>query len=268
VPVVHHVTSFNLPELQPYRTLRRPKEHLDKRIFVAEGEKVVRRILASKLPVVSLLVSNEWLTRLSSEIQSLPPDVFVADMGLLETIVGFRMHQGIMAVGQVPPEPILEDLIQLSPPPKLFAAVDGLVFAENVGAIVRNCAAFGVQGIVVGATSASPYLRRAVRNSMGTVFQIPVIHTAALLDTLMTLRFRHKISIIIADAHTHTSLYEVNYRNDICFVFGNEENGVSEAVRSAETHSIGIPMKEGVDSLNVASASAVILSEVARQRMT
>jgi tRNA G18 (ribose-2'-O)-methylase SpoU len=198
----------------------------------------------------------------------LPPDIFVAEKQLLETIVGFRMHQGIMAVGHVPREPSLVNLVDASRTPRLFVALDGLVFAENVGVVVRNCAAFGVQGILVAENSASPYLRRAVRNSMGTVFQIPVIHTPVLSEALATLHASYGMSIVIADAHTRTSLYELDSSGDLCLVLGNEDAGASETVRSVASHAIRIPMKESVDSLNVGSASAVILAEVARRRQT
>jgi TrmH family RNA methyltransferase len=103
---------------------------------------------------------------------------------------------------------------------------------------------------------------------MGTVFRIPVIHTPAFSETLISLRSIHGMSVVVADAHTGTSLYELDSGGDLCVVFGNEDAGASETVRSVASHAIRIPMKEGVDSLNVASASAVILAEVARQRQT
>lgn len=262
---IHRITSLDLPELQPYRTLRRPQEHLTRGIFVAEGEKVVRRLLASRLPIISLLLTDDWLGQIGLEVQNLSADVYVADKALLMEIVGFRMHQGIMAVALVPKEPGLDELVQSSNPPRLFVALDGLVFAENVGVVVRNCAAFCVQGILVGPTSASPYLRRAVRNSMGAVFQVPVIHATSLSDSLRSLQ-THGVSVILADAHTSTTLYDLDYRKDICFVFGNEDAGASTEVRAIATSIVRVPMKQGVDSLNVASASAVILGEVSRQR--
>ncbi len=263
---IHRITSLDLPELQPYRTLRRPQEHLIKGIFVAEGEKVVRRLLASNLSIVSLLLTCDWLGRFELEMQGLSVDVFVADKDLLETIVGFRMHQGIMAVAHVPKEPNLDELLRSSSQPRFLVAMDGLVFAENVGVVVRNCAAFGVQGILVGPTSASPYLRRAVRNSMGTVFQVPVIHTHSFSDVLRELKATHGFSVIIADAHASTNLYDQEFRKDVCVIFGNEDAGVSLDVESHATAIIRIPMKAGVDSLNVASASAIVLGEISRQR--
>lgn len=268
MPAIHRITSLDLPELQPYRTLRRSQEHLSQGIFVAEGEKVVRRLLASGLPVVSLLLTDDWLARLfPTGPASLPCDVFIAGRSLLETIVGFRMHQGVMAVGRVPPEPALDDLVSSSPSPKLFVALDGLVFAENVGVVVRNCAAFGVQGILVGKTSASPYLRRAVRNSMGGVFKVPVVHVESLATSLEWLKNNHGTRIIIADAHAEQVIHDADFAGNICIVLGNEDAGVSESVEAVATGRVRIPMHNSTDSLNVASASAVILYEARRKRV-
>ena len=265
--LVHRITSLDSPDLQPYRTLRRPHDHLEQGMFVAEGEKVVRRLLASGLPILSMLLTEQWFEKTTGEIGNLPSThVFIAERKLLETIVGFRMHQGIMAVGRVPAEPGLAELVKSSPRPRLFIALDGLVFAENVGVVVRNCAAFGAQAILVSKDSASPYLRRAVRNSMGTVFRIPVIHTQDLSETLTALNTIHGISTIVADAHTGTLLYDEDCKIDLCVVFGHEDSGVSQTVRSVASKAIRIPMTEGIDSLNVASASAVVLAEIARQR--
>ena len=88
------------------------------------------------------------------------------------------MFQGVLAVGKIPPPASLDDILSKSPKPRLLVAVDALTSAENLGALVRNCVAFGVQALIVGETSSSPFLRRAVRNSMGTIFQLPVIELA------------------------------------------------------------------------------------------
>ena len=227
----------------------------------------MRRLLHSGLPVLSMLLTDQWLEKTAEDIDRSPSaHIFIAERALLETIVGFRMHQGIMAVGRVPAEPQLDDLVRSSSSPRLFVALDGLVFAENVGVVVRNCAAFGVQGIFSGQTSASPYLRRAVRNSMGTVFQIPVVHTVDLPETLTALQTIHGISSVVADAHVGTRIYDLDCRGDLCVIFGHEDSGVSDSVRTAALNAARIPMAEGVDSLNVASASAVVLAEISRQR--
>jgi tRNA G18 (ribose-2'-O)-methylase SpoU len=146
-------------------------------------------------------------------------------------------------------------------------AIDGLTNAENLGVLVRNCAAFGVQALLVGETSSSPYLRRAVRNSMGAVFRLPVVHLTSLMSTLTEMRSKHGICAIAAHPQsTSKQLSRAKFVNDCCIVFGSEGEGISQGVLAACDEATVIPMAEGVDSLNVASASAVVLYEAQRQR--
>jgi tRNA G18 (ribose-2'-O)-methylase SpoU len=145
--------------------------------------------------------------------------------------------------------------------------LDGLTNSENLGVLVRNCAAFGVQALLVGETSSSPYLRRAVRNSMGTVFKLPVVHCANLVDTLSVLRDREQFHILAAHPHAEQNiLAETDFANSCCIVLGSEGEGISPTVLAACDAASMIPMQSGVDSLNVASASAVFLYEIFRQR--
>ena len=169
---VQTIESFDLPELQPYRTMRRQEEHDEQGIFVAEGEKVVRRLLESNFSVRSVLLPEKWLADLKPLLQARSDDihVFVAEKKLLESLTGFSMYQGLLAVGKIPAPESLDEILARSPKPRLLVAVDGLSSAENLGALVRNCAAFNAHALVVGETSCSPFLRRAVRSSMGAIF--------------------------------------------------------------------------------------------------
>ncbi|MDI6765628.1 MAG: RNA methyltransferase [Bacteroidota bacterium] len=291
---MQEVTSLDLPELQPYQTLRRPHEHIRDGIFVAEGEKVVRRLLASDLIIISMLMTPQWHKSIfPNEYQTsdngLPlddhsknpilhhsisgihsttqPTVFIAEKNLLETIVGNNLHQGIMAVAKVPSPMKLEEMIAKFSEPYLVVALDGLVNAENVGAIVRNCAAFGVDGIIVGENSSSPYLRRAVRNSMGAVFGIPVVDSSNLVESLSIMKNDYNIKIIAAHLGEDNSIHATDLSGNICIVLGNEGEGISKTVLDACDMSVTIPMMRGTDSLNVASASAVFLYETRKQRM-
>jgi len=262
---VREVTTLNLPELAPYRTLRRPVEHQKQGIFVAEGDKVVRRLLDSGLTLVSMLMTPDWFHRLFTTGTQPPCQVFVADKKLVETIVGYGLHQGIMAVGRIPREQPLDEMIQLTQQPHLLVALDGIANAENVGVIMRNAAAFGAQGIVVGETSSSPYLRRAVRNSMGAVFRLPVVSSTNTVEDLGSLRTKG-FSVIAAHPRASLSLYEADLTGDLCLILGNEESGVSTPVLEICTHQISIPILNQIDSLNVSSACAVFLYEIPRQR--
>jgi tRNA G18 (ribose-2'-O)-methylase SpoU len=263
--MIQRVSSLELAELAPYRTLKRPIAHMRQGIFVAEGEKVVRRLLKTGLEVISLLLTPDWLARLASTGHLEGREdvtVFLAEAELLRRIVGFNIHQGIMAVAKVPAEGSPEAL----PPVHLLVALDGLRISENVGVIVRNSAAFGVQAILVGETSCSPYLRRAVRSSMGAVFQIPVMHLPCLAAALGRLKLRCGTEIVIADPHGASTIYDARLAGSVCIVLGNEDHGVSPEVAGLATVRAAIPMHNRTDSLNVASASAVFLYEAARQR--
>jgi tRNA G18 (ribose-2'-O)-methylase SpoU len=262
---VHEVKSLNFPKLRPYQTLRQSAEHARNGIFVAEGEKVVRRLLESNFEIVSALLTPGWLDQLKSLLEPHDVDVFVADKKLVESIVGYHLHQGVMAVGKIPRPTTLIDLLAKTRP-YLFVAVDGLTNSENLGVLVRNCAAFGVQGLFVGETSSSPYLRRAVRNSMGAIFQLPVVFCTSLANTIEELQSR-EIRVLAAHPHgQEQTLWNADLKNDCCIVFGSEGSGISKEILECCDRRIAIPMQSGVDSLNVASASAVFLFEVVKQR--
>jgi tRNA G18 (ribose-2'-O)-methylase SpoU len=266
---IRSVETLEDPLLQPYRTLRRTLKHQRDGIFVAEGEKVVRQLLGSTLDVVSLLLTPEWLEvyRSTLEVRSGSAQIFVAPKSAVESIVGFHLHQGIMAVARIPKPPSLTETLEQSHHPQLLVAVDGLTNAENLGVLVRNCAAFDVDALLVGETSSSPYLRRAVRNSMGTVFRLPVVQLSDLIGAINEMRSAHGIYVIAAHPHTDQKvLQRASFGGDCCVVFGSEGGGVSADVLAACDESVAIPMKDGVDSLNVASASAVFLYEIQRQR--
>lgn len=266
---VQPIESLDLPELAPYRTLRRPMEHRAQGIFVAEGDKVTRRLLESDFTVLSALMPEKALPEFEPLLRARPEEIsvyLVTKKQVLEQLVGFSMFQGVMAVGKIPAPARLDELLKSSQRPLLLAAVDSLTSAENIGVFVRNCAAFGVHGLIVGETCSSPFLRRAVRNSMGTVFKLPIIESAGLVQTLGQLR-EAGVRCIAAHPHTDQSIItQTNLARDCCIVFGSEGDGISPAVLAACDEAVAIPMPAGVDSLNVSAAAAVFLYEANRQR--
>ena len=271
---VEKITSFDAPELRPYATMRRPVEHETQGIFVAEGEKVVRRLLESRFSVISVVFTERHFEEFRSLLEARPEriTVYLADKKWLETLTGFSMFQGVLAVGKIPERISFEDLLRKSSAPRLFAAVDGLTNSENLGALVRNCVAFGVRALFVGETSSSPFLRRAVRNSMGAIFQLPVLelgkrNTAAKTLTEMVGALRGRgIRCIAAHPRGAKALLKADLKSDCCIVFGSEGGGISPAVLAACDEAVAIPMPEKVDSLNVGAAAAVFFYEVQRQR--
>src|SRR2546426_12532084 len=111
---VQKIDSLDLPALQPYRTMRRQLEHRDQSIFVAEGEKVVRRLLQSRFAVVSLLLPEKWIPELEPLLLARPENicVYVAEKKLLETLIGFSMYQGLLGIGKIPAQWSMPDLLE------------------------------------------------------------------------------------------------------------------------------------------------------------
>jgi len=263
------ITDFAAPELQPYATMRRPAAHETQGIFIAEGTKVVRRLLQSTFAVVSAVLPERWLSDFTPLLEARPEPlipVYLADKQTLEQLVGFSMYQGVMAVGRIPQPETIESILSRTPSPRLLVAVDELSNAENLGTLVRNCVGLNAQALLVGETSASPFLRRSVRSSMGTVFQLPVTNTRLLAHTLSDLR---RLGIRSIAAHPHadgTTLARTDLTGDVCLVFGSEGTGIRPEVLAACDAAVAIPMPPTVDSLNVGSAAAVFLYEASRQR--
>ena len=268
MPDVQPISDLDDPRLRPFRTLRAQVDHLQEAVFVAEGDKVVRRLLLSPLEVRTILLPPRSLPTFEPLIAARAdrPGVFVAERALLTQLTGFNVSQGLLALARVP-DPVPMDALVGTPGPRFLVALDGLTHSENVGTVLRNAAAFGVQGVVVGETTAHPYLRRAVRSSMGTVFSLPYHVGPRLADTLRTLRAAG-IRCLAADPHTPVTTDAADLTGDCCVVLGAEGDGIRPEVLAACDGAVAIPMAPGVDSLNVAAAAAVFFHEVARHRRT
>jgi len=266
---IQWIESFDAPELQPYATMKRPLEHHQQGIFVAEGIKVARRLIESHFAVISAVVPEKWLAEFQPLLEARPePEipVYLADKKLLETLVGFSMFQGVMAVGRIPAPESLDSILSKSPSPRLLVAIDALTNAENLGTLVRNCVGLNVQALIVGETCASPFIRRSVRSSMGTIFQLPVAAVQHLAQSLRELR---RLGVHCVAAHPPAdplTLARADFRRDCCLVFGSEGAGIRPEVLDACDVAVAIPMAQSVDSLNVGSAAAVFLYEANRQR--
>jgi tRNA G18 (ribose-2'-O)-methylase SpoU len=267
--LIQPIESLESPELKLYSTLRRVDEHERAGVVVATNSKVVQRLLTSRFEVLSALLTRSWFEELESSLRARCEKeiaVYIGEKSLLETITGYHLHQGALAVGRVPAQPGFDELMEKSPRPLLLAAVEGIASAENLGAVVRGCAAFGVHFLIVGETCVSPYQRRVISGSMGSSFEQPVVRTNNLVATLTTLRARGVHCVAAHLGSNATKLPAVDFRGDTCIVFGAEGPGLSDAVISACDDIVEIAMPTHMNSLNVAAAAAVFLYEAIRQR--
>ena len=266
---IQPVQTLDAPELALFRTLKRVEEHERAGVLVAANAKVIKRLLASRFTVVSALLTPAWLEKLEPPLRARPEaeiPIYVAEQKVLETITGYKLHQGALAVAKIPPLPDLATLLQNAPRPLLLAAVEGIASAENLGAVVRSCAAFGAHILIIGETCGSPFQRRAVAGSMGTIFEQPVARVDNLVATLTALRARGVRCLAAHPRPGAQRLAAVDLRGDCCLVFGAEGPGLTAAALAACDGPVEIPMPSHMNSLNVAVAAGVFLYEATRQR--
>lgn len=243
------------------RKLREPQEGM----YIAESSKVLRRALAAGHQPRSFFLAEKWLEDLDDVFQAYPDvPVFIGKAALLEEITGFHLHRGAMAAMHRPAPVPLADLLANA---QRVAVLEDIVDHTNVGAIFRSAAALGVDAVLVSPRCGDPLYRRSVRVSMGTVFQIPWARLESWPESLAGLQeqgFTVAAMELTNDALTLDELAARNYPK-LALVLGTEGAGMSEETLAAVDLTVKIPMRAGVDSLNVAAASAVAFWELRPQ---
>ncbi|MDI9401560.1 MAG: TrmH family RNA methyltransferase [Limisphaerales bacterium] len=263
------VTSLLMPELEPYRMMKRSYDQHLQGIFIAEGEKVVSQLLRSRYRVLSALMPEKYYQRLQPlcDARREDFDIFLADKTLLKELTGYKYYQGVLAVGQIPARLSLQEAWERSPSPRFFMAVDELANPENLGTMIRNAAAFGVQTVIVGSLCCNPWLRRSVRSSVGNIFSINIVEGVEIRKAFAWLRSR---SMQVIAAHPHAESHTLGSyqwpQGDLCLTFGSEGQGIPQAVLDTCSASVSIPMSNQADSINVACASATFLYDAWRLR--
>lgn len=254
------ITIFDITDerIIQYQNLRQPRiNQSNQSIFIAEGLKVTKKLLESSFEIDSFFALSEYYEEIGNSVinQRVSQEKqFTASKSLLNQIVGFNLHTGIMAVGIEPKAPAL-GTIKFP-----VVALNSIVDSENVGSIVRNCAAFGIQSIIVDSSSSSPFLRRSVRVSMGTIFSTDIYFVDNLVSTLKFIQNTHGATIIGAEiSDKSTPLSMCSFAQKYVLIFGNESNGISREVLEVCHQIIHIPITNAIESINVASASAIFL---------
>jgi tRNA G18 (ribose-2'-O)-methylase SpoU len=230
-------------------------------LYLAESEKVVRRSLAAGHRPRSFLMAQRWLTDLSdlvgrAESQGVP--VYFAQPGVIEAMTGFHLHRGVLASMHRPelpaPAVLLKDASRV-------VILEDIVDHTNVGAVFRSAAALGVDAVLVTPRCADPLYRRAVRVSMGTVFQVPWTRIDPWPAGVEVLR-DHGFTVAafaLGDGAISLDDLAADQPDRLAMIFGTEGDGLSRlAIRGADLI-VKIPMAGGVDSLNMAAASAVAI---------
>lgn len=248
------------PRVDDYRDLtaadRRPDRPGGRGLVVAEGVVVVRRLLASPFPVRSLLGVPRRLTELAAELAEVDVPAYVADADTMAAIVGFHLNRGVLAVADRACAP---DPAGLARSARVIAVLEGVNDHENLGALFRNAAAFGVDGVLLGPRCSDPLYRRSVRVSMGHVLRVPFAGLPgpwpASLGLLRVAGLRIAALTPAAGAVPLAAADLAGGR--VALLLGAEGAGLSDAALAAADVAVRIPMATGVDSLNVATAAAL-----------
>ncbi|MFO7902039.1 MAG: RNA methyltransferase [Pirellulaceae bacterium] len=250
------------PRIAPYVDLRDKELRQRRGRFIAEGELVVQRLLESRFPVESLLVAQSQLHRIR-----VPPaiPVYYAPRTLIENIAGFRFHRGILGCGVRRPAGDWAALCPGVDKQALVVVCSGVRDPANLGGIIRNCAAFGVDLVLIGNRAADPYSRRVLRVSMAAALKLNISVSENLVGDVSRLRedFRFDCVATVLDSNARP-LAATPRPGRLALVLGNEYDGVDPPVQQACPTKVTIPMSLGTDSLNVAVSAGVFLYHFTR----
>lgn len=275
MPNIIEITDFHAPELDPYARLTqnqlRNRLEPEKGIFIAESPKVIDRALDAGYKPVSLLMERKQITGPAAGILSRCGDapVYTADREMLAELTGFELTRGVLCAFRRPAPRPVEELCKSA---RRVAVLEGIVDSTNVGAIFRSAAALNMDAVLINPSCCDPLCRRAVRVSMGTVFQVPwgqLGETPADwpekgMDILHSLGFK-TAAMALSDRTVSIDDEQLAKEPKLAIVLGTEGDGLAAGTIASCDYTVKIPMSHGVDSLNVAAASAVAFWQLGKQ---
>ena len=275
MPNIIEITDFHAPELDPYARLTqnqlRNRLEPEKGIFIDESPKVIDRALDAGYEPVSLLMERRQITGPAAGILSRCGDapVYTADRELLAALTGFELTRGVLCAFRRPAPRPVEELCRDA---RRVAVLEGIVDSTNVGAIFRSAAALNMDAVLINPSCCDPLCRRAVRVSMGTVFQVPWGQLGDSpadwpekgMDVLHALGFK-TAAMALSDRSVSIDDEQLAREPKLAIVLGTEGDGLAASTIASCDYTVKIPMSHGVDSLNVAAASAVAFWQLGKQ---
>jgi len=262
------ITDFNAPQLDVYARLSENQllhynEPGGDGLFIAESPNVVMRALEAGYKPLSFLVEDKHVDTQAARILALYPDVtvYTAPFDTLTQLTGFKLTRGMLAVMQRKPLPSPEEICLGK---RRIAVLENVMNPTNVGAIFRSAAALNMQAVLLTGGCSNPLYRRASRVSMGTVFQVPW--------TFVENDWQHRLkamgfktaAMALSDNSVSIDNPQLMAEEKLAVVLGTEGDGLAAKTIAACDYTVKIPMAHGVDSLNVAAASAVAFWQLGR----
>ena len=267
MPNIIEITDFSAPELDVYARLTqaqlRNRLEPEKGVFIAESPKVIARALDAGYRPLSLLMERKQITGPAQDILTRCGDapVYTADREMLARLTGYELTRGVLCAMRRPKLPSAQ---QICAGARRVAVLEGIVDTTNMGAIFRSAAALGMDAVLLSPTCCDPLCRRAARVSMGTVFQVPWTRLVEKKENwpgdgmklLREMGFR-TAAMALSDRSVSVEDPVLAAEEKLAIFMGTEGDGLADSTIAACDYTVKIPMYHGVDSLNVAAASAV-----------
>ena len=273
---IREITDFGAPELDVFARLTegqlKSRADLSKGLFIAESPNVILRALDGGYEPVSLLMERRHIEGQAREVVERCGDIplYTAPLPVLTELTGFPLTRGVLCAMRRRPLPALEEVLSGA---RRIAVLEDIMNPTNVGAIFRSAAALGMDAVLLTPSCSDPLYRRAVRVSMGTVFQIPWTHIGEELtdwphpglERLRELGFK-TAAMALRDDSVSIDDPALMAEEKLAVVLGTEGEGLADGTIADCDYTVRIPMSQGVDSLNVAAASAVAFWQLSRRR--
>ena len=261
--VVIPITDPQDPRVAPYVQVRERDLVGRRGEFIAEGEVVLRVLLGggARCRASSLLVAQNRLSRIEPLAKGLDAPIYVASQAVMDAVVGFHIHRGLLAHGVRPADPGAEALLARLPARALVVALFGVSNHDNMGGVFRNAAAFGADAVLLDGACCDPLYRKAIRVSVGATLKVPFAQLGPDEDGLTLLQRAGFEALALAPGAAEP-LAAVVRGERVAVLLGAEGPGLPAAML-ARARPVGMAMASGWDSLNVAAASAVVLHHLA-----
>lgn len=276
MPNIIEITDFEAPELDIYARLSEGqllnRHEPEKGLFIAESPKVIERALDAGCAPVSLLIEKKHIDGQAKDIvarcENVP--VYTAEFDVLTQLTGFKLTRGALCAMRRPQLPSVESVCSGA---RRIAILENVMNPTNVGAIFRSAAALNIDAILLTPACSNPLYRRAIRVSMGTVFQIPWTFIGDTMDQwpypglslIKNLGFK-TAAMALSDDSVSIDAPELMAEEKLAIILGTEGEGLASCTIADCDYTVKIPMSHGVDSLNVAAASAVAFWQLGRSR--
>ena len=264
---IHQITDFNVPELDIYARLTENqlvnRADPENALFVAESPLVIGRALDAGCEPVSFLMEQKHIEGKGSALLARCPDVpvYAAELDVLTQLTGFHLTRGMLCAMRRPKPRDPAVLLQGA---SRVAVLENVMNPTNLGAIFRSAAALGMDAVLLTNAGSDPLYRRAVRVSMGTVFQIPWAYLPEDWPTLLHALGFCTAAMALRDDSVRLDDARLAAEQRLAIVMGTEGDGLADATIASCDYTVRIPMHHGVDSLNVAAASAVAFYQLGR----